>query len=69
MGTLRVNINNPASQSVTQSEFDPPEPVHDVGSVRLRDDLTAEVGDCWEVHADGDLQQEEGQEGDDGVCW
>ena len=35
----------------------------------LRDDLTAEVGDGWEVHADGDLQEEEGEEGDDGVCW
>ena len=34
----------------------------------LRDDLTAEVGDGGEVEADGDLQQEEGEEGDDGVC-
>ena len=52
----------------SQPECNQPEPVHDVGSVGLRDDLTAEVGDGWEVHADGDLQEEEGEEGDDGVC-
>ena len=45
-----------------------PEPVHHVGPVGLRDDLAAEVGDGREVHPDGDLQQQEGQEGDDGVC-
>ena len=65
---------NPAEQWVKYKpaihQFDEvPEPVHDVGSVGLRDDLTAEVGDGWEVHADGDLQEEEGEEGDDGVCW
>ena len=26
-----------------------------------------QVGDCREVHADGDLEEEEGEEGDDGV--
>ena len=34
----------------------------------LRDDLTAEVGDGGKVEADGDLQQEEGKEGNDRVC-
>ena len=45
------------------------EPVHDPGAVRLRDDLALGVGHGREVHADGDLQEEEGEEGDDGVCW
>ena len=35
--------------------------------MRLGDDLTPEVGDGGEVHPDADLEQEEGQEGDEGV--
>ena len=35
--------------------------------MRLGDDLTSEVGDGGEVHPDADLEQEEGQERDDGV--
>ena len=58
---LIINITVPSPPTAR------PEPVHDIRSVGLRDDLTAEVGDGWEVHADGDLQQEEGEEGDDCV--
>ena len=31
------------------------------------DKRSPQVGDCREVHADGDLKEEEGEEGDDGV--
>ena len=31
------------------------------------DQRSPQVGDCREVHADGDLEEEEGEEGDDGV--
>ena len=33
----------------------------------IMDQRSPQVGDCREVHADGDLEEEEGEEGDDGV--
>ena len=42
-------------------------PVHQVGSVTLRNDLALQVGHCREVHANGSLKDQKGAIQDDPV--